>query len=126
MVRAVMEGVAFSLMHNIETAAEAGAEIGSMNSMGGSANSEVWTQIKADVTGITINVNSSDTATGWGAAVLAGMGAGVFKSFDEAVENSVRTKRSHRPDMDNHKIYMKQYKIYRQLYEKLKDTMAKI
>ena len=97
-----------------------------MNSVGGSANSEVWTQIKADVTGIAINVNSSDTATGWGAAVLAGMGAGVFKNFEEAVKNSVRTKRRHRPDMDNHKIYMKYYKIYLELYEKLKDTMAKM
>ena len=126
MARAIMEGVAFSLMHNIETAAEAGAKIGSMNSIGGSANSKLWTQIKADVTGITINVNSSDTATGWGAAILAGRGVGIFNSFKETPVNSIKPKRIHSPNMRNHETYMKYYKIYLELYEKLKNTMAKI
>ena len=51
MVRACMEGVAFSLRHNLEVAEEAGAKAEVLRAMGGSANSLLWTQIKADVTG---------------------------------------------------------------------------
>ena len=58
-----MEGVALSLKHNLDVAKEAGAEVSVLRAMGGSANSLLWTQIKADVTGKKIIVPSSDTAT---------------------------------------------------------------
>ena len=51
MVRAALEGVAYSLEHNLRTAAQTGVEVGELLAMGGSANSILWTQIKADVTG---------------------------------------------------------------------------
>ena len=79
MARAVMEGVAYSLRHNLEAAKSAGAEVGVMRAMGGSANSHFWTQIKADVTGKPIEVPASDTASTLGAAILAGVGAGYIK-----------------------------------------------
>jgi xylulokinase len=126
MVRAVMEGVAFSLLHNVEVAKEAGADIKSFNAMGGSSNSVVWTQIKSDVTGIPINVAKSDTATTWGAAVLAGVGAGLYKGFDDAMKNSVKIKRTHTPNMENYEKYRKYYELYIELYDKLKMTMGKI
>lgn len=53
--------------------------------MGGAASSVVWTQIKADITGKRISVPSSDTATTLGAAILAGVGTGLYKSYEEAV-----------------------------------------
>ena len=65
MVRACMEGVALSLRHNLEVAREAGAEAKVLRAMGGSANSLLWTQIKADITGKPIVVPASDTATLW-------------------------------------------------------------
>ena len=77
MIRALLEGVAFALQHNILTAKESGASISVLNAMGGSANAVLWTQIKADVTGRTIRVPASDTATTLGAALLAGMGCGL-------------------------------------------------
>ncbi len=126
MARALMEGVAFSLMHNVEAAKQAGASIESFNAMGGSANSEVWTQIKSDVTGIPVNVAKSDTATTWGAAVLAGVGSGVYKDFDEAMSGKVEINRTHEPNMKNHTIYTEYYELYKELYEKLKGTMKKI
>ncbi|HBQ64592.1 MAG TPA: carbohydrate kinase, partial [Clostridiales bacterium] len=76
LVRAVLEGVAYSLRHNLETAREAGVGAMELRAMGGSANSRLWTQIKADVTGKPIAVPSSDTATTLGAALLAGVGTG--------------------------------------------------
>ena len=81
MVRACMEGVAFALRHNLETAEKAGAEVEVLRAMGGSANSLLWTQIKADVTGKSVVVPSSDTATTLGAAILAGVGVGFYESY---------------------------------------------
>ena len=84
-----MEGTAYALRHNLEVAEEAGAKAEVLKAMGGAANSKLWTQIKADVTGKRIEVPSSDTATTLGAALLAGVGVGVYESFEEAVEQTV-------------------------------------
>ena len=84
MVRACMEGVALSLRHNLEIAEEAGAKAEVLRAMGGSANSLLWTQIKSDITGKPIVVPASDTATTLGAALLAGVGTGLYKDYDES------------------------------------------
>lgn len=125
MVRAVMEGIAYSLQHNLKTAEEIGVKVDVLNAMGGSANSKVWTQIKADVTGKVIKVPSSDTATALGAALLAGIGTGMYKDFRQAVDSTVKITRTHEPDMKAHVIYKKYYDIYLEIYEKLKDTFIK-
>lgn len=124
-VRAAMEGVAFSLKHNLEVAKEAGAEVSVLRAMGGSANSLLWTQIKSDITGKPILVPSSDTATTLGAAILAGVGVGLYESFEEAVSLTVENKRSHEPNAECADIYQKNYEIYLELYNQLKDTMKK-
>ena len=125
MIRAIMEGCAFALYHNIRTAEEAGVTAGVLNAMGGAANSSLWTQMKSDVTGKKFNVPASDTATTLGAAILAGVGTGVFHSFKEAVASTVSVKRVYEPDMGAHQKYMKYYPIYLEIYEKLKGTMEK-
>lgn len=121
--RACMEGVAYSLRHNLETAREAGAEAGVLRAMGGAANSRLWTQIKADVTDCRIEVPGSDTATSLGAALLAGVGTGVYRNFDEAAERTIRIRRTVEPNPETARAYEKGYRTYRRLYEKLKDLM---
>ncbi len=121
MIRSVLEGVAYSLWHNLLTAEETGAEANVLNAMGGSANSVLWTQIKADVTGRRIQVPASDTATTLGAAILAGIGTGVFDSYKQAVEKTIRITRVQEPDMSNHAVYKKRMELYLKLYEALKD-----
>ena len=124
-IRAAMEGVAFSLRHNLEVASQAGADVKVLRAMGGSANSLLWTQIKADVTGKPIVVPSSDTASALGAAILAGVGTGVYADFEEAVKLTVKEKRSHEPNEEFKAVYDKNYQIYLELYEQLKYTMKK-
>lgn len=124
MIRAAMEGVAFSLKHNLEAAKEAGAKVKVLRAMGGSANSQLWTQIKSDITGKTIEVPSSDTATTLGAAILAGVGTGVYENFEEAVALTVKVNRSHEPNENTFPCYENNYRKYRKLYENLKDIMA--
>lgn len=122
-VRAAMEGVVFALKHNIDTAEETGVKIDVLRSMGGSANSLLWTQMKADVTGKSIVVPSSDTATTLGAAILAGVGVGVYNDFEEAVEKTVKVMRTHEPNEKLHPVYEENYKVYLKLYENLKGLM---
>lgn len=123
MVRACMEGVAFSLRHNLDVAEEAGAKVEVLRAMGGSANSLLWTQIKADVTGKEIVVPSSDTATTLGAAILAGVGVGFYKSYEEAVSLTVKETRRHTPNPENAEIYNHTYETYRKLYPALSTLM---
>jgi len=123
-VRASLEGVAYSLLHNLETAASCGAEVEELTSMGGAANSRLWTQIKADITGKTIKVPSSDTATTLGAVILAAVGIGYYKDFEEAVAKTVAVTRVQYPNPENAAKYRKNYRTYLKLYEQLKDLMA--
>ena len=123
MVRAVLEGCAFALEHNLRTAAEIDVEVDELVAMGGAANSLVWTQIKADITGKRIRVPSSDTATTLGAAILAGVGTGVYTSYEEAVTGTIRVLRTHEPNPANYVKYQATYDLFREIYENLKGTM---
>ena len=125
MIRAAMEGVAYSVRHNLEAAEEAGASAKVLRAMGGSANSLLWTQIKADITGKLIEVPDSDTATTLGAVMLAGVGVGLYKDFKEAAELTVTVRRVHKPNPEVKEVYDKNYRIYLELYQNLKETMKK-
>ena len=123
MIRSGLEGVAFSLRHNLETAEQAGATANRLRTMGGAANSLLWTQIKSDVTGKPIDVPSSDTATTLGAALLAGVAAGIYRDFDDAVGRTVKITRKHEPEPENAHVYQRAYETYKGLYMQLKQLM---
>lgn len=124
-VRAAMEGVAYSLRHNLEVAEEAGASAKVLRAMGGSANSLLWTQIKSDITGKPIVVPDSDTATTLGAVMLAGVGVGLYRDFQDAVDLTVTIKREHKPNPVVKAVYDENYEIYLELYKNLKETMRR-
>jgi len=124
MIRAALEGVVFSVAHNLKVAEEVGVNVRELDlrAMGGAANSTLWMQIYADVTGCRISVPTSDTATTLGAAILAGVGVGLYQSFEEAISNTVEITRVQEPNMENHEVYKKSMELYLQLYEDLKNT----
>ena len=123
MLRACMEGVAFALKHNLDVAEAAGAGVKVLRAVGGSANSRLWTQIKADVTGKPIVVPSSDTATTLGAAMLAGVGTGMYRDYEEAVSCTVRDTRRQDPDPSKAEVYAEAYETYLTLYRDLRGLM---
>lgn len=125
MIRASLEGVAFSLRHNLEIARQAGAPTGRLRAMGGAANSRLWTQIKSDVTGLPIDVPSSDTATTLGAVILAGVATGVWPDFETAIGTTVKDTRSHTPNPDNKPVYDRGFETYLELYQQLQPIMRK-
>lgn len=122
-IRSCMEGVAYSLRHNLDIAAEAGAPVKELLAVGGSANSALWMQIKSDITGKVLSVPFSDTATTLGAALLAGVGIGMYADFEDAVQQTVKITRRYEPNIENQEVYQKNYRTYLALYENLKDLM---
>lgn len=122
MIRAIMEGVAFSLRHNLELAESSGAVVNELRATGGSALSEVWTQIKADITQKRMVVPDIINATTFGAAILAGVGVGCLSY--ERVTGLIREKRTHNPNSCSN--YNELYKLYRELYKNNRDSMYKL
>jgi len=120
--RAVMEGCAYALRHNIEVGEQAGGRVSGLMSVGGAAKSAVWTQVKADITQKRINVPYADDATALGSAILAGVGTGIYKSFEEAVTATVKIKNTFEPNKANFAIYDRLYAIYSDIYNKLEQT----
>lgn len=125
-IRAIMEGVGYSLLHNLETAEEVGASARELISVGGSANSAVWTQLKSDITGRPISVPRSDYAAALGSAILAGVGVGVYSDFESAVSRTVRIRRVHEPTAENHTIYKGYYRLYLDLYKALRQCYERL
>lgn len=121
--RALLEGAAYALEHNLRCVQEAGVPVGTMHAVGGAANSRLWTQIKADVTGKPIRVPDSDMATCLGAAILAGVGTGLYPDFQAAVEKTVHFRREYQPDPERHALYQRWFPLYRELYSQLAGSM---
>jgi xylulokinase len=129
LVRAILEGTAFALRHNVETATRAGAEVREMRSVGGCSRSDLWNQIKADVLGLPVLLPRTSVGSPFGAAIVAGMGAGVFPNVRESLQEMVHLERRFEPDAAKHERYTRAYLLFRDIYEHLKgdfDQLAAI
>lgn len=120
MIRAILEGAAFALRHNVEVAARAGAEIREMRSVGGCSRSDLWNQIKADVLGMPLLLPRAAVGSPFGSAILAGMGTGVFPDVQKYLSEMVHLDRRFEPSQANHEKYTQIYRVYRDIYEHLK------
>jgi xylulokinase len=122
MLRSVLEGVAFGLRDSFELMKQAGQkEIRQVRISGGGARSLLWRQILADVFGAElVTVNTTEGAA-YGAALLAGVGAGLWPDVDSACQATVRLTGSTVPQPAQQAAYEKYYALYRQLYPALKE-----
>lgn len=120
--RAVMEGVAMALRHNLEVARAAGAQVAELMAIGGATRSPVWMQVKADVTGVPLVVSANPDATPLGAAMLAALGTGAA-SVEELTETWVQRSTAYQPDPANRARYDELYAVYAGLYPALAPSM---
>ncbi len=123
LARAVMESAAFALRHNIETAQTAGIAMNALRAAGGAAESEIWMQIKADITGYPIQAVEDGNATAVGCAILAGVGVGKFSSYDQACAHYVRLRAPYYPRGEYKALYDEQFERYLRLYQCLEPLM---
>ena len=120
LTRAVLEGVAFSLRDSLDIFKQAGAKVEKIRLGGGGAKSALWRQIQADVYGQTVEVIEAEEGAAFGAAILAGVGAGAWRTVDEACRKTIRAVKTVSPNPDAVEIYDRRFKIYQALYPALR------
>jgi xylulokinase len=126
LVRAVMEGVVFSLRDGLEIMRGLGLLIDQIRITGGGGRSPLWRQLQTDIYGGETVTLAVEEGPAFGSALLAGVGAGVYKDVDEAVYQCVSTTGKTEPIQENVKRYTEIYGIYRGLYEVLKPSMHQL
>ena len=120
-IRAILEGAAFALRHNVEVAGEAGIHLSEIRSVGGGARSALWNQIKADVLGLPVLLPEASVGAPFGDALLVGMGLGLYPDVLQTIRVSVRIKQRYEPNSAAHQRYSQIYPLFRRLYDHLRE-----
>jgi xylulokinase len=118
-IRAIMEGVAFSLRDSLTLFRDIGVPIESIRLGGGGARSALWQQIQADIYGMPVELIEADEGGAYGAALLAGVGTGTWLSVEKACDTAVRVAKRVEPNPQTAKLMDLQYREYRKLYPAL-------
>jgi xylulokinase len=125
-IRAVMEGVVFSLRDGLEIMRELGLPLGEVRATGGGGRSPLWRQMQADIYGAEVATLAAEEGPAYGAALLAGVGAGIFADVGEAVDRCVAVAGVTRPDPAAQARYEQVYAVYRDLYGALREGMHRL
>ncbi|MDX6435629.1 MAG: xylulokinase [Gaiellaceae bacterium] len=120
LVRAVLEGVAYGLRDSLELLRELGVDPRAGHASGGGARSELWLRILASVLGMPIRRTATDEGSAYGAALLGGVAAGVFRDVHEAVATCVRLLDPVEPDPEWEAAYERGYRRFQLLYPALR------
>ena len=115
-VRAILEGVAFSLRDTFTLFREMNVPVTSIRLGGGGARSPLWRQIQADVYGHTVEIVEAEEGAAYGAAILAGVGAGLWPSVDAACHTTVRVASRVNPQPAAVATLNTSYSAYRRVY----------
>ncbi|MEK7794602.1 MAG: xylulokinase [Candidatus Hydrogenedentota bacterium] len=119
MARAVLEGVAFGMRDGLEIIREMGVAVSEIRASGGGARSMLWRQILADTGGAPIVTINVDEGPAYGAALLGMVGAGIYRTVEEACDATIRVTQTTTPDSARAKRYEPWYRLYRDAYTAL-------
>lgn len=124
--RAIMEGVTMVLLRMKEATESMGVAVSEVRSLSGGAQSAAWCQIKADATGLTVRtVKNSESAACLGAAILAGVGAGLWPSAQEVAGRFVENAKEYLPNPENKAVYDRLLLCYKRLLVELQPCFAR-
>ena len=126
MARAVMEGVTYAMRDCLEIIRGMGVPVREIRATGGGARSRFWRQMQADVYGQAVRTINAAEGPAYGAALLAGVGAGVWGSVPEASDAAVRLRTATRPEAQARRAYEERYREYDRLYLALKESFARL
>lgn len=124
LVRAILEGVAYSLRDSFSIFAEIGVPVGRIRLGGGGARSSLWRQVQADVYAHEVETVVAEEGAAYGAAILAGVGAKCWSSVDQACDAVVRVAETVKPDPTNMAVMNRGYQVYRRMYPALHSIFA--
>lgn len=122
LLRAVMEGVTYSMRQNLEVLRGMGIAPAEMRACGGGARSPFWRQMMADVFALPVRTVKNTEGPALGAAILGGVAAGMYADIPSACAALIRENASQLPDVQRHVDYEKYYDLYVSLYPALKDA----
>jgi xylulokinase len=119
MARAVLEGVAFGMRDSLEIIREMGVAVEQVRASGGGARSAVWRQIQADANKAPLVLINVDEGPAYGAALLATVATGMYKSVEEACDATIRVVDSCAPDPARSAQYDQWFAEYQAAYRAL-------
>ena len=116
LIRAILEGVAFSLRDSLEIFKELEIPVSEIRASGGGSRGLIWRQIQADVYGKELVTLRTAEGSALGAALLAGVGAKIYSSVEESARQAIQINERMSPQAAQAKIYDGFYQVYRNLY----------
>ena len=126
MTQAVLEGVAFALRDSFECAKKMGLDIKSSNICGGGSKSPMWRQMMANVLGIPLDIPQTEQGPGYGAAILAMVGAGLYPDVKTACDALVHVAMTVEPDPELTKRYQERYEKFSRIYPACKQLFKEL
>jgi xylulokinase len=126
LARAVMEGVTFSLRDGLEIMRSLGLPLGQIRATGGGGKSPLWRQMQANIYGAEVATLAAEEGPAYGAALLAGVAAGVFDSVHAAADRCVVVSGTTEPDQMASSSYDAIYAIYRDAYAATRDLTHRL
>lgn len=105
---------------------EMGVSVEDMAVCGGGGRSRIWRQMLADLYGCPVSTLRVDEGAALGAALLAGVGAGVYANVTDACAKTVHKGETYSPSREAHEAYEPYYQLYRQLYRDLRDDFVRL
>ena len=126
MVLSVLEGVAFAIRDSFEIAKSLGIDIRASRLCGGGAKSPLWRRIFANVLGIPLQMVKTEQGPGYGAAMLAMVSCGRFKTVQEAADALVEVSDVTKPEAELSALYEQRYQQFKKIYPALKDLFPQI
>ena len=126
LARAILESTVYDLKLNLELFEQLGITINKVVAIGGGARSSKWLELRSNILNKEIVTLKNKEAASLGAALLAGVAIGEFKSYEDAIVNTVREDKVFSPDKSSYKQYNQKYMIYKDIYTKNKDLLHRI
>ncbi|MCL2079372.1 MAG: xylulokinase [Oscillospiraceae bacterium] len=121
MLRAVMEGVVYALRQSLDVLRELGVGFSEIYATGGGARSPLWRQMIADVFELPVTTIQNREGPALGAAIMAGVGTGLYPSVSEACKSIIKVNPSDVPILANSTVYADYYNLFKDLYPGMKD-----
>lgn len=118
-IRSVLEGIAYQIKMHISNMERIGVEAEEIRIFGGGSKSAIWCQIIADITGKRVVVPRTIETANLGAAIIAGIGCGMFRDFQDAYKIAGGISNSYQPNSENNQFYAKQYEKYLRLHNRI-------
>ncbi len=123
--KALMEGVTYEIMLNLERLEAAGILPTQLYATGGGAKSDVWLRIKADITNRPVTAMQADEVGAVGSCMLAGVAIGLYADLHAAAKVFVKERRTYFPDPEKAALYRKYYNAYRGIYDAVRPIIEK-